>query len=81
MLNKSTLVYVYSFKCNIIVIISFVENAFFSQAEFLNKSLLCPSFDEHLIVAISCYELAIKLYNEQEKPALASSLTIELSKV
>ncbi|KAB7498236.1 Factor VIII intron 22 protein [Armadillidium nasatum] len=51
----------------------------FMKAEQVNQSLLCPNYGEHVITAVHCYQLAIKLYKDQEKPALAASLAMELS--
>ncbi|KAG7159426.1 Factor VIII intron 22 protein-like [Homarus americanus] len=49
---------------------------YFLKAEVINNHLHCPSFNEHLMTAISCYQHAIQLYLDQKqpKPALAASL-------
>ncbi|KAG0730058.1 Factor VIII intron 22 protein [Chionoecetes opilio] len=51
---------------------------YFLKAETVNHQLHCPSFNEHLMTAISCFQHAIQLYNDQAKPALAASLAVEL---
>ncbi|XP_027215692.2 40-kDa huntingtin-associated protein [Penaeus vannamei] len=51
---------------------------YFLKAEVVNHHLHCPSFNEHLMTAISCYQHAVQLYTEHKKPALAASLAVEL---
>lgn len=51
---------------------------YFLKAETVNHQLHCPSFNEHLMTAISCFQHAIQLYVDQSKPALAASLAVEL---
>ncbi|XP_071530520.1 40-kDa huntingtin-associated protein-like [Panulirus ornatus] len=51
---------------------------FFLKAEVVNHQLHCPSFNEHLMTAISCFQHAIQLYIDQKKTALAASLAVEL---
>ncbi|KAG1676723.1 Factor VIII intron 22 protein [Nymphon striatum] len=50
----------------------------FLDAEKQNHDLKCPSFNEHLNAATSCYSHAIKVYMEQNQMALAASLCLEL---
>ncbi|CAL4080142.1 unnamed protein product [Meganyctiphanes norvegica] len=51
---------------------------YFLKAETVSRSLHCPSFDEHLMTAISCFQHAINHYKEHKKPALAAALSAEL---
>ncbi|KAK3864520.1 hypothetical protein Pcinc_029788 [Petrolisthes cinctipes] len=51
---------------------------YFLKAENVNHHLHCPSFNEHLMTAISCFQHAIQLYTDQKKPALAAALAVEL---
>ncbi|KAK8732433.1 hypothetical protein OTU49_007089, partial [Cherax quadricarinatus] len=51
---------------------------YFLKAEIMNHYLHCPSFNEHLMTAISCFQHAIQLYIDHKKPALAASLSVEL---
>ncbi|XP_064120878.1 40-kDa huntingtin-associated protein-like [Macrobrachium nipponense] len=51
---------------------------YFLKAEVINHHLHCPSFNEHLMTAVSCFQHAIQLYIDQKKPALAASLAMEL---
>ncbi|XP_046406222.1 40-kDa huntingtin-associated protein-like [Ischnura elegans] len=50
----------------------------FLEAEKRNHSLRCPSFDEHLQAAISCYNSAIKLHTESGQGGPAAALCLEL---
>lgn len=50
----------------------------FLEAEQQNHQLNCPSFDEHLNAAISCYNHAVKVHLEEKQPSLAASLCMEL---
>lgn len=52
----------------------------FLDAEQKNHEIRCPSFNEHLNAAISCYNHAIKVYMEQDQMTLAAALCLELGK-
>ncbi|KAG8235526.1 hypothetical protein J437_LFUL013488 [Ladona fulva] len=50
----------------------------FLEAEKRNYSLRCPSFDEHLQAAVSCYNSAIKLHVDCGQNGPAAALCLEL---
>jgi len=50
----------------------------FLEAEQLNHRLMCPGYSEHLQAAISAYSECIKVHIDNDQPALAAALHLEL---
>lgn len=50
----------------------------FLEAEQLNHHLMCPGYDEYLQAAIAAYNEAIAVYFDNNQPALAASLYLDL---
>nr|XP_054762882.1 40-kDa huntingtin-associated protein-like [Lytechinus pictus] len=50
----------------------------FLDAEWSDRSMHCPNFEENLCAAINCYNHAVRVSIEHKQPALAATLCLQL---